>query len=145
MGVRGYHTTSVIAAPPERVWRVLTDFSAYPEWNPLLADVRGRLAPGERLHLRIVPLDRDTRVRVEALDPPHRLALGAWEFLPFVLRSTHYLRLEPTPEGHTRLQHGERFSGLAAPLLRRMLLDRMHQAFIHHDLVLKQRVEGGEG
>lgn len=145
MSGRGYHTTSVIAAPPGDVWAVLTDFGSFPEWNPLLRDVRGTLAPGSRLRFNVVPLGREYRARVVAYDPPHRLAFRAWEFLPFVLSSTHYLVLDPTPEGHTRLRHGERFTGLAAPLLRPILLDRMHQAFIHHDLVLKQRVEGRRG
>jgi hypothetical protein len=143
LAVRGYHTTSVIAAPPGVVWAVLTDVEAFPEWNPLLQDVRGTPAPGARLRLRVVPLGRDYSVRVVAFEPPRRLSFRRWELLPLVLASTHYLILEPTSEGHTRLQHGERFTGLGAFLLRPLLLDRMHQAFIHHDLVLKQWVEGG--
>jgi uncharacterized membrane protein len=30
------HTEIEINAPAEKVWRVLTDFAAYPEWNPFV-------------------------------------------------------------------------------------------------------------
>jgi hypothetical protein len=140
--MKGYHTTTVIAAPPTEVWRVLTDFEAYPDWNPLVARVDGRPGPGRRIGMHITPLGRSYRPRITVWDPPRRLAWTSWELLPFLLSSVHYFRLDPTDDGGTRLHHGERFRGLATPLLRSLLMDRMHQAFIHHDLVLKQRVEG---
>lgn len=44
-----------IDAPAETVWRILTDFPAFPEWNPFIERAEGRLEPGERItvHLRI--------------------------------------------------------------------------------------------
>lgn len=145
MTSRGYHTTSRIAAPPAEVWRVLTDFGAYPEWNPLVASARGDLREGGRIVVDIKPLGRIYRPRVTVFEPPRRLAWSSWEVLPFLLTSVHYFRLDPTPDGGTKLHHGERFQGVATPLLRRFLMDRMHQAFVHHDLALRQRVEGREG
>jgi uncharacterized protein YndB with AHSA1/START domain len=35
-----------IQASPERVWEVLTDFAAYPEWNPFIVQASGAVAPG---------------------------------------------------------------------------------------------------
>jgi hypothetical protein len=142
--VRGYHTTTVIGAPPARVWEILTDFSAYPDWNPLIGEAHseGPPGPGCRLVLDIVPLGRRYRPRITVWDPPRRLAWSTWEWLPLLLTSVHYFRLDPEPGGGSRLHHGERFQGLAVPLLGSFLIDRMHQAFIHHDLALKQRAEG---
>jgi hypothetical protein len=44
-----------IAAPPERVWEVLTDFESYPSWNPFIQSIAGRPAEGEQLEVRIAP------------------------------------------------------------------------------------------
>jgi Polyketide cyclase / dehydrase and lipid transport len=35
------HTEIEINAPGESVWRALTDFAAYPEWNPFIRRVEG--------------------------------------------------------------------------------------------------------
>jgi uncharacterized protein YndB with AHSA1/START domain len=36
---------SEIDAPPERVWQVLTDFGAFPEWNPFIRSIEASLKP----------------------------------------------------------------------------------------------------
>src|SRR5262245_5851867 len=38
-----------ISAPPSRVWAVLTDFYAYPEWNPFLVRIDGKPEVGAKL------------------------------------------------------------------------------------------------
>ena len=51
--MRAVETGIDIAAPPWRVWRVLTDFDAYPAWNPFLTRVQGRPEQGARLRVRV--------------------------------------------------------------------------------------------
>ena len=42
--------------PPLRsVWRVLTNFAAYPEWNPFVRIVEGEVSVGARLQVYIQP------------------------------------------------------------------------------------------
>ena len=45
-----------IDASPERVWEVLTDFGAYPEWNPFIVRADGTPAEGSRLTVRMPPV-----------------------------------------------------------------------------------------
>jgi hypothetical protein len=46
-------TSTVIHAPAERIWEVLADLEAYPDWNPIFSHVRGTLRGGERLDLTL--------------------------------------------------------------------------------------------
>ena len=39
-----------IQAPPDTVWAVLTDFPAYPDWNPIEIEMHGEPVVGTRLH-----------------------------------------------------------------------------------------------
>jgi uncharacterized protein YndB with AHSA1/START domain len=34
-----------IQATPGRVWEILTDFPAYPDWNPFITSICGRVHP----------------------------------------------------------------------------------------------------
>jgi uncharacterized protein YndB with AHSA1/START domain len=44
-----------IAACAERVWRILTDFASYPQWNPFIRHISGEPTAGERLEVRLEP------------------------------------------------------------------------------------------
>jgi uncharacterized protein YndB with AHSA1/START domain len=52
---RELQTEIDIAAPAERVWRILTDFDAYPDWNPFIRKIQGRPEPSGKLEVRIEP------------------------------------------------------------------------------------------
>ena len=38
---RRIDTETLIQAPPQRVWSVLTDFAAYSQWNPFIVSITG--------------------------------------------------------------------------------------------------------
>jgi hypothetical protein len=37
------------------MWAVVTDFAAYPEWNPFIGRISGDFQEGARLEVRIEP------------------------------------------------------------------------------------------
>ena len=49
------HTEIEINASPERIWKVLTDFPAYPEWNPFVREIDGQLVTGAKLKVVLQP------------------------------------------------------------------------------------------
>src|SRR5262249_6943795 len=53
--MRELQTEIEIAAPAERVWQVLADFGAYPEWNPFIRRVTGEARTGARLEAHFQP------------------------------------------------------------------------------------------
>ena len=44
-----------INASASAVWNVLTDFRAYPDWNPFMVYLKGKPAVGERIEVKMVP------------------------------------------------------------------------------------------
>jgi hypothetical protein len=84
--MQAIETGTDIAAPPWRVWRLLTDFDGYPAWNPFLTRVQGRPEPGARLRVRVEAPGRSALVltpRVAVLETGRALRWrGRLLFLP---------------------------------------------------------------
>jgi hypothetical protein len=49
------HAEIEINAAAVKEWRVLTDFAAYPDWNPLIRRLYGEVSVGARLQVYIEP------------------------------------------------------------------------------------------
>ncbi|MEO1272423.1 MAG: SRPBCC domain-containing protein [Myxococcota bacterium] len=121
-------TELFIAHPPEAIWQVLTDFSAYPAWNPMAHKASGELTEGStlELHLRIAPVPVPATIRTVRQGRELRWGGG----IPLLLDIEHYFCLVPYDSG-VRFIHGERFGGLLGPLLVRLvgLDERMYARF----------------
>jgi hypothetical protein len=138
------HTEVDIAASATRVWDVLTDFVAFPEWNPFIRRIDGVLTPRARLSVKIQPPGGRAmtfRPRVLRVEPERHFAWRGSTVVPGVFDGEHSFTLEPRGGG-VRLVHGETFSGLLVPLLRRSLDTTTRQGFGAMNAALKARVEG---
>ena len=51
--MKSFRVTTTIAAPPQRVWDIITDGERAPEWDPNLLRIEGRIAPGETITARV--------------------------------------------------------------------------------------------
>lgn len=142
--MRSYQTQIEINAPIEKVWIGLTNFSSYPEWNPIVGKLSGEMKVGNKITTYIVPLGKTYYPKLVAYDINHQLiwlgALGA----RFLLAGKHYYKLEKISQTKTRLVHGETFTGLLSWFIKSGLLAKMEEAFIKHNNILKNRVEHGK-
>jgi hypothetical protein len=133
-----------IEAPAERVWAILTDFAATPQWNPFIREISGDLAEGGRLAIRVVPpggRGMRFRPRIVALRPGRELRWRGRLLLPGLFDGEHYFLLAPDGE-RTTLVHGEDFSGLLVGILGGAL-DATEKGFQAMNVALKTRAEAG--
>jgi hypothetical protein len=132
-----------IDAPPERVWAVVTDFAAYPEWNPFIRRISGDLREGTRLEVRIEPPGaRATTFKptVRAVEANRELRWLGRLLLPGFFDGEHSLRIEPLDGGRSRFVQSERFSGLLVGLVKGTLA-KTEAGFEQMNTALKARVE----
>ncbi|WP_425259105.1 SRPBCC family protein [Rubrivivax sp. RP6-9] len=109
-----------IAASPAAVWHVLTDFPAYPAWNPFVRSIRGSQAPGSPLHVTVQPeggKPMSFKPRLLIFEPGKELRWKGRLLAPGIFDGEHYFALsEPSP-GTVHFVHGEVFRGLLVPLV----------------------------
>jgi hypothetical protein len=132
-----------INATAERVWKVLTDFAAYPEWNPFIRHASGELREGARLKVIIQPPGRRAttfRPVVVRYDPGRELRWLGRLLFSGLFDGEHIHRLEWLGEGRTRYQQSERLSGVLVGLLKRQL-DDTQRGFEAMNEALKVRAE----
>ena len=138
------HTEIEINAPAEKVWKVLTDFAAYPEWNPFVRRGEGEVRVGARLHVYIQPSGgkgMSFRPTVLVADPNRELRWLGHLWVRGLFDGEHSFSIEPLVEGRVRFVQRERFGGLLLPLLSKMLDGDTRRGFEEMNRALKLRSE----
>lgn len=122
-----------IDVDPGTVWNVLTDFQAYPEWNPFIHPIEGAQEVGARLRLRIQPPGgRGVTLtpRVTVVEPGRAFGWLGTLGVPHIFDGAHRFELEPIDGGsRTRFVQSERFRGILLPLIRRAILPSTLRGF----------------
>jgi hypothetical protein len=138
-------STSVdIGSTSERVWDVLTDLAAYPEWNPFIVAAVGPVEVGGQLTLTMQPIGaRRVTVRPTVLEVTsgRRLRWLGRLVARGLFDAEHDFAISDLASGGVRLRHEERFRGLLVPLAARSLTRHTLPAFEAMNRALKARAE----
>jgi hypothetical protein len=132
-----------IDAPPAAVWRIVTDFGAYGDWNPFMRSIEGDARRGGKLTVRIEPpggKGMTFRPTVLAVEPDRELRWRGRVLVPGLFDGEHTLRVEPIEEQRSRFIQQERFTGILVGLFK-STLDKTDLGFEQMNTALKQRVE----
>lgn len=105
VGRRTYRAAIEIDASPERVWAVLVDLDAYPEWNPFTTRVTSTLRLGAPVDM-VVRMEKlgisvRQRERVMELEEGRRICWGT-RMLWGAIDARRCQRLEPLSDARTR-------------------------------------------
>lgn len=127
------------------MWEVFTDFARYPEWNPFVASLHGKVVIGERIEARLTPpggKGMTFKPRVLAFTAETELRWLGNLLIPGLFAGEHQFLLEPIGGSRTRFVQREDFTGILVPPVLRMVGESTKQGFEAMNAALKQRAEG---
>lgn len=134
-----------IAAPAERVWAILTDFPAYPDWNPFVRAIRGKPERGASLVVRLQPSGAKGMTFRPTLLAAVRNQELRWLghlLVPGLFDGEHRFTIEPIAGGKVRFRQDELFRGMLVPFFKRALDRDTKRGFEEMNRALKARAEG---
>ena len=112
-------TEILINATPEKVWAVLTDFNAYPAWNPFVNSLAGEVKVGNTI--KVVLQGMTFKPKVLVFEPNREFRWIGRLFLPGLFDGEHSFILTDHGNGTTTFQQNEIFNGLLVGLFSRKL------------------------
>jgi hypothetical protein len=141
---RSAYSEIVITAPRERVWRVLTDLEAYPEWNPVVRRAAGTLVEGRSLDVELREPGEDPEAAELSVLVVHPMRKIRWQdrmVVPGIRDREYEIIVAPAGEGRYRVVQRERVEGLAAPFVD---IGNIDEGLDEIALALKRRAESVE-
>lgn len=134
-----------IAASPEKVWAILTDFEAYPTWNPFIKSLTGDVNVGNTITARIEPPKANGmtfKPKVLAFEANQEFRWIGHLLVPGLFDGEHRFQLIDNGNGTTTFIQSEKFKGILVPLFKKMLDINTVNGFNEMNQKLKEIVEG---
>lgn len=136
------NTSININADRSTVWKVLTDFEQYPDWNPFIKSIKGKIEVGKKFHahidtMKFKPTTLVYQENVEFTWLGHLL-------IPGIFDGKHSFILEENNDGTTTLIQKESFKGILIRFMKKRLENEFVGKFRLMNEKLKEVVEGGK-
>ena len=138
-------TEIAINSSPESVWRVLTDFDRYSEWNPFIIKLSGIVAIDNKIKVTLNPPNGKTskfKPKVLTFDENKRFSWMGRLIIPGIFDGEHIFELIDNNDGTTTFVHREQFRGILVKPFSKKLDTDIKAGFEQMNAALKERVEG---
>lgn len=138
-GAPTIETATLVAAPVDALWTILTSFESYGNWNASISKVDGPARAGATIVVRSAG-EADKPVRIEALSPYVMHWVGSSED-PADFRGDHFFELEAVSATETLFLHREYFTGRHAAAIAVRYGDAIRAGFELLNACLKAEAE----
>ena len=132
-------TTINIEANPETIWKILTNFEKYPEWNPFIKSVTGNVKVGNRIKIKVQDIVFKPKILTFTKNSEFKW-LGHLGFKG-LFDGEHKFHLSDNGDGTTHFEHSETFSGILVPIFWKKLNTETRREFELMNVKLKERAE----
>ena len=129
---------------PETVWRTLTDFATYEQWNPFINKIVGLPKQGEKVEIYIeTPSGKKRRYspRITKVEEGRELRWFGKSSLPGFLNAEHIFTIEELKPNQVRFIQREVFDGLMTRLFGKGFDKEIRQGFDEMNDALKKQAE----
>jgi hypothetical protein len=133
-----------INTSPERVWKILTDFDKYEQWNPFIHKIIGQPKQGARIEIHIeTPGGKNRKYgpTLTKVDEGRELRWLGKSSLPGFLNGEHIFAIEQLGPQRIRFVQREVFDGLLTSLFGKSLDTDVRQGLEEMNRALKERAE----
>jgi hypothetical protein len=110
-----------IRAPREKIWALLTNAADFPRWNSTVTSIKGDIALGQKLELRVPISDRTFSPKVTELVPGTRMVWS--DGMAPMFKGERTFTLTARDDGTTDFEMVEVFSGVMLPMIKGSLPD----------------------
>lgn len=130
----------------ETVWKTILDFGNYSQWNSQLSYLGGKVAPNEKLHLKLA---------VDGASPyEFKPIVSQWKEkevfgwlaitgMPRVFDGEHFFELTDLKNGQTHLVNREEYRGILSLILQQLPMMKLApKGFEKMNMELKNYIEG---
>jgi hypothetical protein len=141
--MKNIQTEILILADTAKVWDVLMNFDSYPKWNPFITSISGERKLGNRLTVSINPpggKGMTFKPNILTLEANKEFRWKGKLGINGIFDGEHYFILESVDKDITKFIHGEKFSGLLVPFVRKML-DKTQKGFLLMNESIKNECE----
>lgn len=132
-------TSITINASREKVWKILTNFEKYPEWNSFVKSVKGDVKVGNRIQVKLPEMTFKPVVLVFNENREFKWIGRLW--FKGLFDGEHRFYLTDNGDGTTNFEHSEKFSGILVKLFSKSLDKNTKIGFEQMNEELKLRAE----
>jgi hypothetical protein len=129
---------------PESVWKILTDFATYHQWNPFINKIVGLPAEGSKIDIYIeTPSGKNRKYspRITKVEEGRELRWSGKSSLPGFLNAEHIFIIEELRPERVRFIQREVFNGLLTRIFGKDVDIDIRQGFEDMNDALKKRAE----
>ena len=138
-------TTEIqINSSPEILWKVITDFKNYYQWNPILQKIKGEPLIGKQLEIHLITVGGKKRVyhpKVIKITPNHELRWKGTFFFSQLFSGERIFLIEKLSENKVNFVNKEIFSGIGVRFTSPKMEDEIVASFKKMNEALKKTIE----
>lgn len=133
-----------INCEPELVWKILTDFKNYHQWNPILIKIIGELSIGNKLEIHLNTAGGKKRIyhpKITKIIPNHELRWSGKFINSKIFSGERIFLIEKLSDYKVNFVNKEIFSGLGVKLSPQSMEDDILVSFKKMNEALKKTAE----